>query len=167
MIRLVSFVAAVFVLVMLKSCVNHEIGDSTLEPVTDASLFEEANESGFTYYANGSILPAVSPSPHGSFKLRFNSIAATVLDNTGELPANGSFPEGSVVVKEAYQNNLLNQLVVIKKIPTDPNAAGGWVWANYLLDGTATISIQEKGSHCVNCHGDTPNRDLLRTFDLH
>lgn len=167
MIRLVSFVAAVFVLAILKSCVNHDIGDSTLEPITDASLFEEANDSGFAYYANGNILSAVSPSPHGSFKLRFNSIAATALDNTGELPANGTFPAGSVVVKEGFQNNTLNLLIAIKKAPTDANAGDGWVWGAYLLDGTPTITIQDKGAQCVNCHNDTPNRDLLRTFDLH
>jgi len=109
----------------------------------------------------------VSPSPHGQFKLRFNAIAASVLDNTGELPTNGRFPVGSILVKESYLNNTLSGLVVIKKAPTDANASNGWLWGFYSLDGVATISIEEKGSQCVNCHSSSPNRDLIRTFDLH
>lgn len=163
-LKIAAFIAGI---VILKSCVNHNIGDQSLEPTTDGGLFDEATASGFTYYQNGDILQAAAPSPHGQFKLRFNTIAGTVLNNTGELPANQKFPNGSVVVKEAYQNSTLTGFIVIKKSPTDVNASNGWLWGFYSLDGVATISIEEKGSQCVNCHNSTPNRDLLRTFDLH
>jgi hypothetical protein len=158
------FIVAVFT---LKSCVNHEISDPSVEPTTDLSLFEQGTENSFTYYQNGNILQAESPSPHGQFKLRFNTIATTVLDATGELPADGKFPNGSIVVKEAYQNNALTGLIIIKKASTDANASNGWLWGFYSLDGVATISIEEKGSQCVGCHSSSPNRDLIRTFDLH
>ena len=149
------------------SCVSHSIEDPSIEPTTDVSLFEEASLPGFTFYQNGNVLQAVDPSPHGHFKLRFNDIAGAVLDNTDELPAGQAFPSGSILVKEAYQNNTLTGLIIIKKAPTDPHAGGGWLWGFYTLDGVATISIEERGSQCVNCHSSTPNRDLIRTFDLH
>ena len=149
------------------SCVNHSIEDSSLEETTDVTLFEEAISPGFTFYQNGNILQAMDPSPHGRFKLRFNNTARTVLDNRDELPTGQTFPRGSILVKEAYQNNTLTGLIIIKKAPTDPNAGGGWLWGFYTLDGVATISIGDKGSQCVNCHSSTPNRDLIRTFDLH
>jgi hypothetical protein len=152
---------------ILISCVNHDTSDPNLEPATDASLFDEVSEAGYVYYQNGNTFSSASPSPHGAFKLRFNSIAASALDNTGELPVSGSFPVGSIIVKESYQSNNLNSYVVIKKVPQDPNAGNGWIWGWYQLDGTASISIEEKGSKCTNCHSETPNRDLVRTFDLH
>lgn len=163
-LRLIILVAGI---IILKSCVNHDIGDPSLEPTTDASLFDEANSTGFTFYQNGAIIQQVSPSTHGQFKLRFNAIAASVLDNTGELPANGRFPVGSIIVKESYRNNTLSALDVIKKSPTDVNASNGWLWGVYALDGVAAVTIENKGSQCVNCHSGTPNRDLVRTFDLH
>jgi hypothetical protein len=159
--------ALIFSAILIPSCVNHDLGDASLEPTTDASLFAEATSSGFTYYQNGAILAPVSPSPHGPFKLRFNSVASTVLDNTGELPEDGRFPDGSVIVKEGYQNNTLSLVIAIRKAPADDNASSGWVWGAYLLDGTPTISIEDNGSQCVDCHSNTPNRDLIRTFDLH
>jgi hypothetical protein len=165
--RFIQRATLLHIVLSLTSCVYHDIGESSVEPVTDTGLFDEANSNGYTYYQNGAILRAVSPSPHGPFKLRFNAVAASALDATGELPISGRFPNGSVVVKEGYQNNNLALLIAIKKVPTDINASGGWVWGAYLLDGTPTITIEDRGSQCVNCHNDTPNRDLLRTFDLH
>lgn len=98
--------------IIFLSCVNHSIDDPSIEPTTDASLFEEAISPGYTFYQNGNILQATSPSPHGQFKLRINDIAGSVLDNTGELPVNGRFPNGSILVKEAYQNETLTGLIV-------------------------------------------------------
>ena len=101
------------------------------------------------------------------YRLRFNSIAFQALDANGELAENGRFPTGSILVKESYINSAPNILTVIKKSPTDPNAAEGWLWADFRLDGTPTISISDKGNRCTGCHNETPNRDRVRTFDLH
>lgn len=35
----------------------------------DNALYSEATSGTYTYYQNGTLLSAVSPSPHGSFKL--------------------------------------------------------------------------------------------------
>jgi hypothetical protein len=101
------------------------------------------------------------------FKLRFNSVAFAALGPDGELPENSSFPTGSVVVKEVFVNSTIAVLAVIKKSPADPNAGQGWLWAEYALDGTPHFSIEQKGNGCIGCHNETPNRDLVRTFDLH
>jgi len=159
--------ATIIVVILLKSCVYHDLSDPEIVDATDASLFDEANESGYTYYQSGNTIAAAAQSPHGMFRLRFNSIAFQALDASGELPEDGRFPNGSVVVKESYVNGTLNILSVIKKSPTDPNAGDGWVWAEYQIDGTPAVSIEGNGNFCTGCHNDTPNRDLVRTFDLH
>ena len=165
--KLAPFVLVFTVVVLLSACVSHEFRDVTESVNTDESLFSELNAGGYQYYQNGGTLSPASASPHGSFRLRFNDVAASSLDNSGELPANNNFKEGSIIVKEIYNNNALNLYAVIKKSPTDPSAANGWLWAEYALDGTAVISINQKGTSCTNCHSEKPNRDLVRTFDFH
>src|SRR4051812_7607268 len=64
---------------------------------TDEALYNEVKASGYSYYQGGNILPGASSSPHGSFKLRFNSVAQTALDTTGELPTGTAFPIGSII----------------------------------------------------------------------
>ncbi|MBA4055078.1 MAG: hypothetical protein C0490_10225 [Marivirga sp.] len=155
------------VAVLFSACVSHEFRDVTESVNTNGSLFAEINASGYQYYQNGKTLSPASASPHGSFKLRFNETALLSLDNSGELPALNTFNEGSIIVKEVYKNNVLNLFAVMKKVPADPSAANGWLWAEYALDGTAVFGINEKGSSCTNCHSETPNRDLVRTFDFH
>jgi hypothetical protein len=151
---------------LLIQCASDDLGDPTIEAATDAELFAESTANGFSYFQNGNIISKANESPHGNFKLRFNSVAEGALE-AGELPASESFPTGSVIVKEVYQNSAVALLAVMKKLPGDPNAGSGWLWAEYQLDGVPLISIESKGSGCVNCHSGTPNRDLVRTFDLH
>lgn len=161
------FAAGLCFFILFKSCTYHDLSDSTVENETDASLFDELNENGYTYYQNGNILSPASQSPHGSFKLRFNATALSALSNDGEIAPNGRFPNGSVIVKEVYVNSVLHILAVIKKMPTDANAGNGWLWAEYHINGDPAYSIQSKGEGCINCHSETQNRDLVRTFDLH
>jgi hypothetical protein len=159
--------ATIVVVILFKSCVDHEISDPDIPDASDASLFEETNDSGYTYYQSGNIISPAPESAHSMYKLRFNSIASQALDGNGELPENASFPRGSVLVKEVYRNSALIGLAVMKKAPTDANAGNGWLWAEFALDGTPGPSITNRGSGCISCHNDTPNRDLVRTFDLH
>jgi hypothetical protein len=147
--------------------VYHDISDPDYVNATDESLFDEVNEQGYTYYQSGNLVAPATQSPHGLFRLRFNSTAFQALDAGGELPSNGSFPMGSVIVKEGYVNSNLTNFAVMKRAPADINAGAGWLWAGYALDGAPVISIGERGGSCVGCHNDSPNRDLVRTFDLH
>lgn len=153
--------------ILFESCTNHDLEDPMLEETSDESLFTEINAGRYMYFEGGTMFPAASPSPHSSFRLRFNSVAQQALNNNGELDPNGSFPAGSIIVKESYQNQSLYSYAVMKKSPSDPNATNGWVWGGYLTDSQILVSINEKGSRCVDCHSGTPNRDLVRTFDLH
>ena len=103
----------------------HDISDPEVVDATDASLFDEANESGYTYYQSGNTISAAAQSPHGMFRLRFNSIAFQALDANGELPEDGRFPNGSVVVKESYVNGTLEYFIRHQK---GSNRSQCWRW---------------------------------------
>lgn len=133
----------------------------------DKLLYNEINESGYTYYQNGNLLNGVSPSPHGAFKLRFNAIALAALDSLRELPKGSTFPEGAVLVKEVYENGSLSLYVVMKKEPSNQNEGSGWLWAEYNPDGSVDYPVNKKGQDCIGCHNGGLTRDLTRTFDLH
>ena len=152
----------ILMILVIQSCKKDKA-----DPETDSVLFSEINSNGFTYYQNGDVLSGAAPSPHGSFKLRFNSIAAAALNSSGELPVGSSFPTGSILVKEVISGNSISLYAVMKKDPSHPNAGSGWVWGEYNIDGTALFSTGKKGNGCVSCHGESPNRNLVRTFDLH
>jgi len=163
----IYLILAVLTFLPVFSCVYHELDSPLLSSETDQSLFEEINETGFEYYQNGNTLMPASASPHGNFKLRFNSQALSSLDASGELPQGGTFAEGSVIVKEVYANNQISIYAVMKKASSDATSANGWLWSEYRPDGGVAFSIAGKGSSCIGCHDDLPNRNLVRTFDFH
>jgi hypothetical protein len=166
--NVVKSLSVVIVAVILwQSCVYHDISEPDVVNATDESLFGDAVAGGYVYYQSGDLISPAAQSPHGNFKLRFNVTASQVLDNNMELPANGQFPVGSILVKEVHGSSGIVILAVIKKAPADANQGGGWLWAEYKLDGTTVASIEGRGSQCLDCHNDAPNRDLVRTFDLH
>lgn len=134
---------------------------------TDAELYAEVAGMINTYYRDGNLLTGVSPSPHGDFRLRFNPAAASVLDTTGEIPAGNSFPTGSILVKEIYSDSILVISAVMKKDPGHINSGSGWLWAEFNADGSTAFSTGKKGEGCIACHSTIPNRDLVKTFDLH
>jgi hypothetical protein len=163
-----AFVFAIFI--ASQSCEYHDLDPPKgvlNSNETDTTLFIEMNEAGYKYYRSGAILNAASESPHGSFKLRFNNIAWSALDNSGKLPVGQTFPEGSIIVKEVYTNNKLFIYAVMKKEPSDPNAVLGWIWAEYRPDGSPAFSLSGKGVPCTGCHSESLNRDYVRVFDLH
>ncbi len=133
----------------------------------DNALYSEITAGGYTYYQSGTLLSGVSPSPHGSFKLRFNATALAALDSIGELPSGSIFPTGSIIVKEIFSGSSINLYAVMKKDPSNENAGSGWLWAEFNTDGSAAFSTGKKGDGCISCHSGSPNRDLTRTFDLH
>lgn len=151
--------------IIFHSCTYNELPTT---PDGDKMLFNELSDlSSFTYFQGGNTLTPASASPHGAFKLRFNAIAASALDGTGKLPPAATFPAGSVLVKEVYMSGNLTIYAVIKKDPTDGNSSGGWLWAEIKPDGSPFISSKLQGVSCTGCHGQSPNRDLTRTFEFH
>ena len=168
-----KFISSILIITTVVSCIftlQSCKKDKEEEPkITniDAEIFSNATSSGYSFYQNGDLLAGVSPSPHGAFKLRFNSIAAAALDSTGELPSGNTFPSGSIIVKDIYSGSTLTTYAVMKKDPSDAFSGNGWIWAEYKPDGIVLFTTANKGNGCISCHNGTPNRDLTRTFDLH
>jgi len=143
-------------------CISCTHDKGTLDFITDEELFKLSVDSVRVYYQNGNILTPAGNSPHGKFKLYFNTIAQSVLDSTTlELPANKKFPNGSLISKEVYSGTTVLMYAVMYKYRNN------WVWAEYRPSGNTIFSVNKKGGVCINCHSETPNRDLVRTFDLH
>ena len=161
---IITICTIIATIIIIQACTNDK---ADTKPDADKVLYNEATTGGFNYYQNGILLPVVSPSPHGSFKLRFNSTAFSALDNTGELPTGNSFPTGSIIVKEIYNGSNIILYAVMKKDPSNENAGSGWLWAEFKPDGSLAFSTSTKGDGCIGCHSGLPNRDLTRTFDLH
>ncbi|QQR86602.1 MAG: cytochrome P460 family protein [Flavobacteriales bacterium] len=136
--------------------------------LTDRLLLEAALDTATVNYVNTpAITDPAGNSPHGTFRVRFNAVAAAALDSTGKLPGGSSFPPNSVVVKDIYLNGALDLFAVMKKAPGDQLAAGGWLWNEVRPDGSVVFSAGRKGDGCIGCHSNDPNRDLVRVFDLY
>jgi hypothetical protein len=135
---------------------------------TTDKLYKDATSSDLIFYKNkDTIYPPAGGSPHGSFKLKFNSTAMSKFDASGRLPQGATFDNGSVIVKEVYSGGSLSLYAVMKKDPDSKFSSNGWLWAEFGTDGKDIFSISKKGDGCVSCHKATPNRDLARSFDLH
>jgi len=149
----------IFILFFLFSCRNDK---SYPGAFNDAGLFALTTDTaGTTYYQNGNILSAAGNSPHGSFKLRFNAKATSVLNGQLELSPSGIFPDSSLLVKEVFSGTTLQLYAVMFK------HKGEWAWAEYGVTGNVIYSLANQGGACISCHSQSPNRDLVRTFDLH
>ena len=154
-------IASIFI--TLQSCKKDK--DESVDG--DSALYNEITAGGYTYFQNSALLSAAGASPHGSFKLRFNATAQAALDSTGELPVGGTFPTGSIIVKEVHSGGSINLYAVMKKDPSNANAGSGWLWGEYKTDGSTAFSISKKGDGCISCHSGATNRDLTQSFDLH
>lgn len=154
----IFFTIGLFIIVF-QSCKKTKLNDS---------IFEEANGSGLSFYQGiDSVFSPAGGSPHGNFKLKFNSKAASVLDVDGRIPPGTTFPEGSLIVKEAFAGTSDMFYAVMKKDSKSKFAADGWLWGEYKTDGTVIYNVKEKGASCISCHSASPNRDRVRSFDLH
>lgn len=135
---------------------------------TNSALYEEARASGLSYYkGKDTIWGPAGGSPHGNFKLKFNSTALAAFGSDGKLPVGASFPDGSLIVKEIYENGSLTLYAVMKKEPSNKWAGNGWLWGEYETDGDTKFSVAEEGSGCTGCHSSGTHRDYARSFDLH
>jgi hypothetical protein len=157
MLKIYSVFLLTALAIVLFSCKKKKLNEN---------LYEEATATGLTFYQNNdSILSPAGPSPHGTFKLKFNSTTVSQLGSDGKFPG-GTFQDGSVIVKEVYSGNQVTLYAVMKK-DDSRFSANGWLWGEYKPDGEVVYSVGEKGKVCVSCHSGSPNRDLTRSFDLH
>lgn len=152
-----------FLILGISSCKK----DSVTSVSTDRELYEMAKStSDFTWFKNSdTLLPKSSGSAHVKpfLKTRYNSIAATMLDANGYVKSNIVFPEGSLIVKELYDNaNTLSRYAILYKKSSDPNAdAKGWVWGYINTDGSVAESASAKGKSCISCHSQSDNIDYM------
>jgi hypothetical protein len=154
-----DLIAITVVLLFLYSCGKKK---------TTRSLYSECKSSELSFYkGKDTVYEPAGDSPHGSFKLRFNSKALSRLDASGKLPAGAQFENGAVIVKEIYKNGQLEQYAVMKKVPSSRVAVSKWIWAELRPDGSVIYDISKGGDACVSCHSRSANRDLTRSFDLH
>ncbi|MFM2018093.1 MAG: hypothetical protein RL007_1749 [Bacteroidota bacterium] len=139
------------------------------EEKLNEALYNETVSSSFTFYRGiDSVYTAAGGSPHGSFKLKFNSTAAAALTDNGRLPAGQEFPDGSLILKEVNTGSGATLYVVMKKDKSSKfKSEGDWVWAEYGIDGEAVYSAGKKGESCTGCHTSGTTRDFVRSFDLH
>jgi len=136
----------------------------------DKVLFDKSTAaSGLTFYkSNAAVLPSSNQGGHNKpFRVRFNATAQAALTDNGKLPAGGSFPDGSLIVKEVYDatGNNVEVLAVMEKATTNSSSGAGWLWAEYTPDGKAIFSIDRKGDGCISCHSINA-RDKVRLFEL-
>ena len=141
---------------------------------SDASLFTLITEAQpFRTYVP---FPDLDTSPNGVLnassahqpliRVGLNQVAAAALQN-GRL-SSGSFPDGSVIVKEVLgTNGVVNLYVVMFKDRSNRLAANGWLWAELRPTGGAEYSVQNRGAACTACHAldRGPQNDFVRTFE--
>lgn len=136
------------------------------EDPSDAELLELAmDDAGFAWYRESDALLPKSPgSGHAQalLRTRYNSIAATVLDTNGKVLPDTTFPAGSAIVKELFDDaSTLAQYAILFKKPSHPYAdADGWVWGYVQRDGEVREPSRNKGSACRGCHGQENNIDF-------
>ncbi len=99
-------------------------------------------------------------------RVRMNSTALAALPN-GRFPAGGSFPDGSLILKEILSGGTTQIYAVAYKDSGNPLAGNGWLWAEYYPNGNVLFSISTRGSGCVPCHSreQGPQHDFIRTFE--
>lgn len=130
---------------------------------SDRALYDSALTTNYKYYQNdpSALLSAGGNSPHGSFRLRFNSIAYNALTSGGKLPVGGVFPEGSFIIKDVYSGGSINLYAYMYK------HNGSWLWGEVESDGKFKYYAKDGPAVCVGCHSQTGNRDLVTTFYFH
>lgn len=133
----------------------------------DKQLYEMAKETnGFSWYKNSdTLLNKSSGTGHSQpfLRTRYNSTAATKLDTNGKVMSGISFPEGSLIVKELFDNSsTIGRYAILYKQSGNKNAdSKGWVWGYVNADGSVASPSSNKGGSCINCHSQAGNIDYM------
>lgn len=146
----------------INSCKKEQVAEGTDKELYDMSKAT----SGFVWYMNSSSLlgkSAGSGHPQPFLKTRYNPVAASQLDSNGKIMTGATFPEGSLIVKELYDNSttLERYAILYKKSGSIDADANGWVWGYINSDGTVVESASKKGTSCINCHSQADNIDYM------
>lgn len=156
-----------YTFVILSICMLALLCNSCKKEATgiDKELFDMAKESsGFVWYKKSDVLlskSAGSAHPQPYLKTRFNATAAASLDSIGKVRTGASFAEGSLIVKELYDNtSSIGRYAILYKNSGNENAdANGWVWGYINADGKVAEAASKKGSSCISCHSQSGSID--------
>lgn len=141
--------------------------DENKKDNTDEILYNLSKTTiDFTWFKNSSdALNKSTGSAHAYpfLKTRYNSTAATQLDENGKIKADAQFPEGSLIVKELInENSQILRYAILYKNSKNANAdSRGWVWGYIDADGTVADPASNRGKSCINCHLQTENIDYM------
>jgi hypothetical protein len=154
---IVSFL--IFISAIFFSC-KKDVGINPLLAFSDKALYDSSkNEAAFVYYKNApATIYSGTNGPHGSFKLRFNKVAATALTDNGKLPVGQKFPDGSFIVKDVQSSGLI--AFMYKK-------SNSWLWGEINTDGSVYFSVNKDATTCTSCHNQTGQRDLVVSFNFY
>ena len=128
--------------------------------------------TNFTFYKkSNALLEKGSGSGHNYpfLKTKYNQIASTMLDSSGKVKENAIFPEGSLIVKELYNDETtIGRFAVLYKKSGDENAdAKGWIWGYINSDKSVAVVASQKGGSCISCHSQSGNIDYMLMNAFH
>ena len=133
----------------------------------DKELLDMANDpTGFTWFKHSDAFlhkSEGSTHPKPWLRTRFNAIASAMLDADGKVIKGTVFPEGSMIVKEMFDDDKVSGLysILYKNSSNEFADKKGWVWATLNMDGTVRESASNKGNACINCHSEVNNIDFI------
>jgi hypothetical protein len=151
----------ILVLVMLICCTKKQ-GINPALAYNDLALLDSCQKTYHRYYKNdASTILSGSAGPHGTFKLRFNSVASKALGSDGKLPTGRTFPDGSLIIKDVVSGgNITLYAFMYKK-------SGSWLWAEVKPNKEVIYSVTKNPSGCTGCHSQSGNRDLVVSFNFY
>ncbi len=157
-----KFSLSIICIAILLVCCTKQIGTNPALAYSDKALLDSAKNQKYSYYKNNpnQLLSGIH-GPHGSFKLRFNSIAYSVLTDNGKLPIGSVFPEGSFIVKDVYTSGTISLYAYMYK------HNGAWLWGEAKSNGEFVAKIKDGATLCVGCHSQSGNRDLAVAFNFY
>lgn len=158
------------VLVSCSTLLLYLISGCSKKTETDAMLYDLSKETtDFVWYKNSDeILESSSGSGHTEpkFRTRYNTLAATQLNAEGKVVDNAVFPEGSLIVKDLFNNkdNFCTYAIMYKDSDNEDADADGWVWATYKENGGVKKSVTKMGDGCNGCHSPGIDFTLMNTY---
>jgi hypothetical protein len=130
-----------------------------VQPFTSYSLFPDVDS-----VTSGTLNGSAAHRPLVRVSMNATALGALRADT---LPAGASFPDGSIIFKQIMSGGQTSLYAILYKDKNNPLAGNGWLWAEFLPDGTPFISLTRKGANCTGCHSleQGPRHDFVRTFE--
>lgn len=128
-------------------------------PFTTYSLFP-----GVDSVTSGTLNGSTAHRPMVRVLVNVTALGALRADT---LPAGSAFPDGSIMFKQIITGGQTSLYAILYKQRNNPFAGNGWLWAEFMPDGTPFISMTHKGVQCTGCHSleQGLQHDFVRTFE--